>query len=55
MTRILIFCGYCVWSAYLPSDTRVFSLTSFEMISFSLRISKGFNLFNFLKLPPGSK
>ena len=29
----LIFCGYCVWSAYdLPSDARAFSLTSFEML-----------------------
>ena len=56
MTRILIFCGYCVWSVYdLPSDARAFSLASFEMLSSSLRLNKGFRLFNFSKVPPGSE
>ena len=56
MTRILIFCGYCVWSAYdLPSDARAFSLSSSEMLSLSLRLNKGFRLFNFFKVPPGSE
>ena len=56
VTRILIFCGYCVWSAYdLPSDARAFSLTSFEMLSSSMRLNKGFRLFNFSKVPPGSE
>ena len=59
MTRILIFCGYCVWSAYdLQSDARAFSLTSFEMfemLSSSMRLNKGFRLFNFSKVPSGSE
>ena len=56
MTRILIFCGYCVWSAYdLPSDARAFSLTSFEMLNSSMRLNEGFRLFNFSKVPPGSE
>ena len=60
MTRILIFCGYCVWSAYdLPSDARLFSLTpfegSFEMLSSSLRLNKGFRLFNFSKVRLGTE
>ena len=56
MTCILIFCGYCVWSAYdLPSDARAFPLTSFEMLSSSMRLNKGFRLFNFSKVPPGSE
>ena len=42
------------WWAYdLPSDARA-SLTSSEMLSSSLRLNKGFRLFNFSKVPPGS-
>ena len=56
MTRILIFCGYFVWSAYdLPCDARAFSLTCFEMLSSLMRLNKGFRLFNFFKVPPGSE
>ena len=54
MTRIFIFCDYCVWSAYdLPSDARAFSLTSFEMLNSSLRLNEDFRLSNFSKVPPG--
>ena len=35
----------------LPSDARAFSLTSFETLSSSLRLNKGFRLFNFLQSP----
>ena len=35
----------------LPSDARAFSLTSFETYSSSLRLNKGFRLFNFLQSP----
>ena len=35
----------------LPSDERAFSLTSFETYSSSLRLNKGFRLFNFLQSP----
>ena len=56
MTRILMFCGYCVWSTYdLPSDARAFALTSFEMLSSSMRLNKAFRLFHFSKVPPGSE
>ena len=56
MTLKVIFCGYCVWSAYdLPSDARAFSLTSFEMLSSSMQLNKGFRLFNFSKVPSGSE
>ena len=58
MTRIFIFCGYCVWSAYdLPTDARAFSLTSFEMLDSSLRLNdhEDFRLFNFCKVPPRSE
>ena len=56
MTRISIFCGYCVWSAYdFPSDARAFSLTSFEMFNSSLRLNEDFSLLNFCKVPPGSE
>ena len=34
-----------------PSDARAFSLTSFETYSSSLRLNKGFRLFNFLQSP----
>ena len=54
VTRILIFWGYCFWSAWLMiflSDARAFSLTSFDTWSSSLRLNKGFRLFNFLKSP----
>ena len=45
MTLKVIFCGYCVWSAYdLPSDARAFSLTSFEMLRSSMRLNQGFRL-----------
>ena len=50
MTRILIFSG----RHDLPSDARAFSfLASLEMQSSSLRLIKGFRLFNFSKVPPG--
>ena len=56
MTRIFIFCGYCVWLAYdLPSDADAFSLTSFEMLNSSLRLNEDFRLFSFCKVPPGSE
>ena len=56
MTRIFIFCGYCVWSAYnFPSDARAFSLTSFEMLNSSLRLNEDFRFSNFGKVPPGSE
>ena len=56
MTRIFIFCGYCVWSAYdLPSDARAFSLISFELLNSLLRLNEDFRLFNFSKVPPGSE
>ena len=35
----------------LPSDARAFPLTSFETLSSSLRLNKGFRLFNFLQSP----
>ena len=35
----------------LPSDARAFFLTSFEMLSSSLQLNKGFRLFNFLPSP----
>ena len=31
MTHILIFCGYCFWTAWLLFGARAFPLTSFEM------------------------
>ena len=34
---------------------RAFSLTSFEMLSSSMRLNKGFRLFNFSKVPPVSE
>ena len=34
----------------LPSYARAFSLTSFEMLNSSLRLNKGFRLFNFSKV-----
>ena len=40
----------------LPSDARAFSLTSYEMLSFSLRLSKGFyGCLILSKVPPGSE
>ena len=35
----------------LPSDARAISLTSFETLSSSLWLNKGFRLFNFLQSP----
>ena len=46
MTHILIFCGYCFWTAWLPFGARAFPLTSFEMQCSSLPLNKGFRLFN---------
>ena len=46
MTHILIFCGYCFWSTWLPFGARAFPLTSFEMQCSSLQLNKGFRLFN---------
>ena len=49
--QVLIFCGFCFWSAWLmPSHARAFSLTSFEMLNSSLQLNKGFRLFNFSKI-----
>ena len=54
MTRIFIFCVYCVWSAYdLPSDARAFSLTSFEMLNSSLRLNEDFSDFLFVRESDG--
>ena len=39
----------------LPSDARAFSLTSFKMLSSSLRLNKGLRLFNSSKVPPESE
>ena len=34
---------------------KAFSLTSFEMLSSSMRLNDGFRLFNLSKVPPGSE
>ena len=56
ITCILIFRNHCFWSAWFALWCKsIFSLTSFEMQSFSLWLNKGIRLLNFSKVPPGSE
>ena len=49
MTRIFLkLSAVIVYGRHdLPSDERAFSLSSFEKLSFSMRLNKGFGLFSF--------